>query len=125
MPLPLAPPPPSKDPLLDRWLFLLWEWFKQIGVAAEAPVSWGDLDLTGANLADIPARAHNDLLSLQGGGAGEYYHLTLAQVNALQSAAVLNIIPTDTVIAADTSYVVVGYLEPEASLEVIGNVGVL
>lgn len=40
-------------------------------------------------------------------------------------AVMANVISTPTTIAADTSYIVVGYLDIQSDLTVLGNVGVL
>ena len=76
--LPLAQPPQGNDPALTRWLFLLW---KRINSAAG--MAWGLIDKTSSNLTDIETRNHNDLQTIQGGTANEYYHLTGAQNTAL------------------------------------------
>ena len=75
---PLAQPPHGNDPVLSRWLFLLW---KRINSAAG--MAWGLIDKTSSNLTDIETRNHNDLQTIQGGTANEYYHLTGAQNTAL------------------------------------------
>lgn len=46
-------------------------------------VLWGNINFSGSNITSIASRAHNNLQSLQGGSAGEYYHLTAAQHAAL------------------------------------------
>ena len=46
-------------------------------------LSWSKVSKTGSNLTDIAARSHNDLQSIQGGAAGEYYHLTQSQFSGL------------------------------------------
>lgn len=72
--VPLAPPPPSKDPILDRWLWLLWRRLTQAG-----QILWGTIDTSGSNLTDIETRNHNDLQTIQGGTTDEYYHLTASE----------------------------------------------
>lgn len=72
--VPLAPPPPTKEPNFDRWAFLLW---KKLTQAAQIP--WFVIDTAGSNLTDIATRNHNDLQTIQGGTTAEYYHLTAAQ----------------------------------------------
>lgn len=72
--VPLAPPPPTKDPNQDRWLWLLWRRLTQAG-----QILWESVDKTGSNLTDIETRNHADLQSLQGGTTNEYYHLTSSE----------------------------------------------
>ena len=42
-------------------------------------IPWANIDTTGSNVTDLVTRLHNTLQTLQGGTAGEYYHLTSAQ----------------------------------------------
>jgi hypothetical protein len=69
--LPLPPHPPTGNSTFDRWLILLR---KRINSAGQ--ILWAYLDFSGSNLTDLETRNHNDLQTLQGGTAGEYYHLT-------------------------------------------------
>jgi hypothetical protein len=71
---PLAPPPPTKDPNQDRWLYLLWRRLTQAG-----QILWSSLDFAGSNITDLATRRHRDLQDLQGGTTDEYYHLTSAE----------------------------------------------
>lgn len=71
---PLAPPPPTRDPVADRWFYLLW---KRISAAGQ--ILWSQLDFTGSKLTDLETRNHNDLQTIQGGTTGEAYHLTAAE----------------------------------------------
>lgn len=66
--VPLAPPHPTKDPIFDRWVHLLWRRLTQAG-----QILWDVIDTTGSNLTDIETRNHNDLQNLD---AGDYKHLT-------------------------------------------------
>lgn len=66
--VPLAPPPPTKEPILDRWLWLLWRRLNQAG-----QVLWTSLDLSGSNLTDIGTRNHADLQNIN---TASYTHLT-------------------------------------------------
>lgn len=59
-------------------------------------VLWANLDKTGSNLTDIATRLHSSLQSLQGGTAGEYYHITSAQATNVAN------LPTFTAIAKPT-----------------------
>ena len=72
--VPLAPPPPTKDPIFDRWVHLLWRRLTQAG-----QILWSTIDTNGSNLTDITTRNHNDLQTIQGGTTSEYYHMTAAE----------------------------------------------
>jgi len=75
----LAPAPtpstPFTDPSWQRWILALTN---AVGTAASS-ASWTSIDFTGSSLTSILDRQHSELTSLQGGTAGQYYHLTLAQ----------------------------------------------
>lgn len=60
-------------------------------------VTWESIDKSNSNIADIVHRNHNDLNSIQGGTTDEYYHLTLAQQNKVET--LLSGI-TDTIVLA-------------------------
>lgn len=79
--VPLAPPPPGKDPIQDRWMYLLW---KRIGSTGQ--LLWSYLSFTGSNLTDIETRNHNDLQNIAGGASNDYSHLTAAQLTDLTDA---------------------------------------
>ncbi len=72
--VPLAPPPPTKEPLFDRWAWLLWK-----RLTATGQLLWDTISFTGSNLTDIETRNHADLQSMQGGTTNEYYHMTSAE----------------------------------------------
>ena len=76
------PPPPTKSP---DGSFAWVDWYNKLQqfVSQGGVVLWANIDFTGSNINDIASRAHNDLQSMQGGAAGERYHLTLAQHSAL------------------------------------------
>lgn len=82
------PPPPIKSPDGSyAWL----DWYRKLQqyVSQGGSIPWTVIDFTNSNIADIQTRPHNSLQSIQGGSAGEFYHLTNAQVtrvnNAIQS----------------------------------------
>jgi hypothetical protein len=65
----------------------------ELQTSGVAQVHWGNLSNVPASF--VPSahtHAHNEATGLQGGGANEYYHLTLAQVSALHAAVTV----TDT-----------------------------
>jgi len=78
MPTTVLPPPPINDkPGSYTWM----EWYRQLRnyVSTSGSVPWYVINFAGSNITDIAQRAHNDLQSVQGGTAGERYHLTAAQ----------------------------------------------
>lgn len=123
--VPLAPPPPSNDALLGRWLYLLWRRLTQAG-----QILWASLDFVGSNLTDLETRNHNDLQNLD---AGDYHHLTATQYadltdggsTTLHTHHISNLVTTSTTINTDTSVTVVGYLDITSDLNLNGNLSVL
>ena len=80
--MPILPPPPVNDqPGSFTWM----EWYRQLRnyVSTSGSVPWYIINFAGSNITDIAARDHNQLQGLQGGTAGEQYHLTAAQYSAL------------------------------------------
>jgi len=78
------PPPPIQDkPGSFTWL----EWYRQLRayVSTSGSVPWYIINFAGSNITDIAARDHDNLQSLQGGTAGEHYHLTAAEHTALSA----------------------------------------
>jgi len=94
-------PPPIQDPMgTQRWL----DWFYKINAVLDRALTvanWSDLDFSGSNITDIVTRKHNDLQSLQGGTAAEYYHLTAQQNtdvgNGVSGTFVSNDTPNKTI----------------------------
>lgn len=76
----LPPPPIGADP--TSWAQSDWYSKLVVYLTSTGAVPWALVDKAGANITDIPIRAHNSLQSLQGGTGGEYYHLTAAQYAA-------------------------------------------
>ena len=62
------------------------DWYEKLRTVVNTgaiSVVWGNINFAGSNITSIASRAHNNLQSLQGGGAGEMYHLTAAQYASL------------------------------------------
>lgn len=62
------------------------DWYEKLRTVVNTgaiSVIWSNINFAGSNITSIANRAHNNLQSLQGGAAGEYYHLTAAQYAAL------------------------------------------
>ncbi len=76
--VPLAPPPPTKEPIFDRWAYLLWK-----RLTATGQLLWSGLSFTGSNLTDIETRNHADLQNLN---TASYTHLTATQATDLTDA---------------------------------------
>lgn len=82
MPQKLPPVPYGSPPGSSFWN----DWYEKLRTlinTGTVTVTWSNIDFSGSNITDIVGRAHNNLQSLQGGTAGEYYHLTAAQHAAL------------------------------------------
>ena len=77
----LPPPPINDSPGSFTWL----EWYRQLRnyISTSGSVPWYVINFAGSKLTDIAERLHNTLQGLQGGTAGEMYHLTAAQHSAL------------------------------------------
>ncbi len=75
--MPLPPPPINDQPGSFTWL----EWYRQLRnyISTSGSVPWYIINFTGSNLTDLATREHQALQGVQGGTAGEKYHLTLAQ----------------------------------------------
>lgn len=76
-------PPIPNNPVTD--IFVWRDWFYKVSqlLVQQASIAWSSIDFTGSNLQDIQTRQHNALQSIQGGIAGQYYHITQAQYNSL------------------------------------------
>jgi len=78
----ILPPPPVNDaPGSFTWL----EWYRQLRnyVSTTGSVPWYIINFAGSNITDIINRDHGNLQGIQGGTAGERYHLTAAQVASI------------------------------------------
>lgn len=78
----LPPTPIGSPPGSDFWN----DWYeklRQLINNGAVTVTWANINFTGSNITSIASRAHNNLQSIQGGAAGEYFHLTAAQYAAL------------------------------------------
>ena len=74
----LPPTPVGVPPGHSFWN----DWYEKLRTLVNQgaiSVLWRNVDFAGSNITDIAARAHNNLQSVQGGAAGERYHLSLAQ----------------------------------------------
>lgn len=79
----LPPPPINDKPGSFTWM----EWYRQLRnyVSTSGSVPWYILNFSGSSITDIASRDHNALQAIQGGSAGEHYHLTQAQISGLLS----------------------------------------
>lgn len=65
-------------------------------------VSWTQVSKSGANITDIPSRAHNDLTAFDGGTSGQRYHLTSAQHSSIST---LNTYTSDQTLTSANGYI--------------------
>ena len=77
----LPPPPINDQPGSFTWL----EWYRQLRnyISTNGSVPWYVINFAGSNITDIATRDHDHLQNIDGGTAGEHYHLTAAQHAAL------------------------------------------
>ena len=77
----LPPPPINDQPGSFTWL----EWYRQLRnyISTNGSVPWYVINFAGSNITDIATRDHDQLQNIDGGTAGEHYHLTAAQHSAL------------------------------------------
>lgn len=79
--------PPIPKELLTPDSYIWRDWFNNLRNilvgAVEGTVAWASLNFTGSNITDLVSRRHADLQSLQGGTAGQYYHLTAADYTSV------------------------------------------
>lgn len=96
----LIPPSPVGVPMgstvWNQWL----ETVRQVVNASASGVLWANINFAGSNLTDLATRNHNNLQSIQGGTAGEYYHLTNTQHTRATSVISSTTDPTTATIAA-------------------------
>lgn len=80
----VLPPPPIGEPpgsfAWQQWYLALQQIYAGTGT-----VPWELIDTSGSDITDIVSRAHNNLQSMQGGTAGEFFHLTSAQHTILNN----------------------------------------
>ena len=71
----MALPPP---PIFDQMGSMTWvRWFTAVNSELDATIAtWGDIDFTGSDLADVVTRNHDDTQNKDGGGSGEFFHMT-------------------------------------------------
>lgn len=80
----VLPPPPVNDKMGSfSWL----EWYRQLRnyVATSGSVPWYIINFANSNIIDIAKRDHNQLQDLQGGAAGEMFHLTSSQATSVSN----------------------------------------
>ena len=83
----------------QRWFNSLRQLIEQ---SITGTIPWTQVDKAGANITDIPNRAHNNLTALDGGTSGQYYHLTASQHDSFTT---LNTYTTAQVLTSSNGYV--------------------
>lgn len=107
MPSILPPSPqgvPPGHPFWNQW----YEKLRTLVNNISTSIGWVNLNFSGSKIQDIVDRQHNNLTSLQGGTAGEYYHLTAAQYSTITTTGILTLYskagdPTTSDIVASTA----------------------
>jgi len=87
-------PPVPKEPIEPD--SRIWrEWFNKVRNVivgtAQGVISWASLNFDGSNITDIVTRNHNDLQTIQGGTANQYYHLTATQLTNLGTVTTVSV----------------------------------
>jgi len=82
--MPGLPPPPTND---SQGSYAWLEWFRQLRnyISTVGSVPWNIINFAGSSISDIASRSHQSLQSLQGGSAGQYYHLTAVEQSDISS----------------------------------------
>lgn len=123
----ILPPPPINSSNNNSFIWL--EWYRKLRefVQTSGSVPWAVVNKAGANITDIPNRAHNSLQSIQGGSAGNYYHLIKALTGSVThdfpntgAVAVSTTTLTITGAAAGDSVIVTPSTQLEAGINVYG-----
>ena len=78
------PPPPTRAASGD---FVQIDWYNKLNayLSTGGSVAWAVVNKAGSSIADLQSKAHSLLTAIQGGIAGEYYHLTNAEHTAVQT----------------------------------------
>lgn len=101
------PPAPINEP---PGSFAWQQWYSQLSLlySATGSIPWTAVDKAGANITDLPNRTHGNLQSLQGGAAGEYYHVTSAQSGGTGIPRGIRTVTTATDTLSATDYSIIG-----------------
>lgn len=79
----LLPPMPTGVPPGSAYWNQWYEELRSLVNSGTISTTWSNINFTGSNITSIVTRPHNSLQSIQGGSAGDYQHLTSAQVGTL------------------------------------------
>ena len=79
----IAPPPINTEDkaVWNTWYLRVKDAINQLGLS----FLWTNITFTGSNITDVVTRNHNDLQNMQGGTAGQYYHITSTQSSAISA----------------------------------------
>jgi len=78
------PPPPTRAASGD---FVWIDWYNKLNayLSTGGSIAWSVINKAGSSIADLQSKAHSLLTSIQGGTAGEHYHLTNTEHTAVQA----------------------------------------
>lgn len=108
------PPPPTSDVTGSfGWL----EWFRQLRtyITQVGSVPWNIINFAGSKISDIADTDHQKLDSLQGGVAGQYYHLTQAKYNTVANLDLTGV--SGTGVKVDTTTPTFGWRDLEGLIQ--------
>lgn len=77
-------PPPIKD--LKEMPYSFQKWYEQLRnfiSSASGTIPWTTVSKTGSNLTDLVTRNHDNLQTISGGAASDYYHLKQTEHTSL------------------------------------------
>ena len=81
----ILPPAPTGSPPGSQFWNIWYEKLRALVNNTATSLGWVNLNFAGSKITDIASRLHNDLQTIQGGTAGEYYHLTNTEYTLLGS----------------------------------------
>lgn len=111
------PPPPTRAP---DGSFAWLDWYNKLQrfISQGGIVPWANIDFTGSSLNDIVDKQHNYLTGIQGGTAGEHYHLTLAEYSGIG-----NSVPNSRQVIAGNGLTGGGTLAADRTFNVVAGDG--
>jgi hypothetical protein len=83
----ILPPTPSGVPPGHSFWNQWYEQLRNLINNSAIGVLWSNINFAGSDITSIATRLHNTLQGVQGGTAGEAYHLTAAQLASLGAGA--------------------------------------
>lgn len=96
----ILPPTPQGVPPGHSFWNDWYEKLRTIVNSGSVSVLWSNINFAGSSLADIATKEHNTLSSVQGGSAGEKYHMTSVEYSRATTLQTKASDPTTSDLAA-------------------------